>query len=465
MTQQVSSPPEKTEQPPLSQPVVPTQEAGFSRPVIVIWLVVIGMLLLLFTGQMVRSLPQLIASPLKTIVPAPHTVGLVPSTGSDVIQIPGHASKPPVQLPAGHSVVYEMQNTISVLSTDTEQSRVLTTPGYIYNRSVSPILTPDGQVLYSGNGLWLTSTSGGTPQQIATLPDNQVITSLALSKDGTTVAWSTQPLNGNGEITIYAGPLKRSAPVYQHSATDCPCLRVFSFFQPTGKTGNSTLLLADDRGDQRPVQYGLWSLDLAHKPLNKPHQLLSSSQTAGPQTLAPDGSTLLYSSYEGFVPAPTDESAPTDTTSLTYANSLNLATLSGSTPTMSATQVVLPAQDELSNSEAYHWETTPTFTPDGHTLLYIQFSSDAYAPYNRHGALYKVQVSGSGAHVTVSKPQLVVTTPAHFIELGAWLNQHIITFYADGSLYAFDIQNNGSKQLINTGFYTHIVAVGSQGSH
>ena len=35
------------------------QEAGFSRPVIVIWLVVIGMLLLLFTGQMVRSLESI----------------------------------------------------------------------------------------------------------------------------------------------------------------------------------------------------------------------------------------------------------------------------------------------------------------------------------------------------------------------------------------------------------------------
>jgi hypothetical protein len=465
VTQQVSSPPEKTEQPPFSQPLVPTQEAGFSRPVIVIWLVVIGMLLLLFTGQMVRYLPQLVNSPLKTIAPVPHVAGIVPATGSDVFQIPGHSSKPSVQLPVGHYVIYEMQNTISVISTDTNQPRVLTTPGYIYNRSVSPILTPDGQILYSGNGLWLTGLSGGTPLQIATLPDNQVITSLALSSDGTTVAWSTQPLDGNGEITIYAGPLKSSVLVYQHSASDCPCFRVFSFFHTTSKSGNSTLLLADDRGDHRAVQYGLWSLNLSQKPLSNPHQLLSSAQTAGPQMLAPDGRTLLYSSYEGFVPAPTDQSAPTDTTSLTYANSLNIATLSGNTPTMSATQIVLPAQNELSNSEAYHWETTPTFAPDGHTLLYIEFSSDAYAPYNRHAALYRVQVSGSGAHLTVGTPQLLVTTAAHFIELGAWLNQHIITFYADGSLYAFDTQTNGYKQLINTSFYMHIVAVGSQGSH
>ena len=102
----------------------------------------------------------------------------------------------------------------------------------------------------------------------------------------------------------------------------------------------------------------------------------------------------------------------------------------------------------------------------GNNMVYqIEFSSDAYAPYNRHAALYSVQISGSGAHLTVGTPQLSVTTPAHFIELGAWLNQHIITFYADGSLYAFDTQTNGYKQLINTSFYTHIVAVGSQGSH
>jgi hypothetical protein len=465
VTQQVSSPPEKTEQPPLSQPLAPPQEAGFSRPVIIIWLVVIGMLLLLFTGQMVRYLPQLVKSPLKTIAPAPHVVGIVPATGSDVIQIPGHASKPAIQLPTGRYVIYEMQNTISVISTDTDQSQVLTTPGYIYNSSASPILTPNDQILYSGNGLWLTNISGGTPLQIATLPDNQVITSLALSRDGTTVAWSTQPLDGNGQITIYAGPLKKSVPVYQHSASDCPCFRVFSFLHDTSKQGNSTLLLADDRGDHRAVQYGLWSLNLAQKPLSKPHQLLSSAQTAGPQVLAPNGSTLLYSSYEGFVPAPTDESAPTDTTSLTYANSLNIAALSGNTPLMSASQVVLPAQNELSNSEAYHWETTPTFAPDGHTLLYIEFSSDAYAPYSRHSALYSVKISGSGTHLTVGTPQLLVTTPAHFIELGAWLNQRIITFYADGSLYAFDTHSDGYKQLINTGFYTHIIATGSQGSH
>ncbi len=467
MTQQVSSPPEKTEQQPISQPPGSMQELGFSRPSIIIWLLVIGILLLLFTAQTVRYLPQLMQSPLKSIVPAPHVSGIVPATDLDILQVPGQSNNPSVHFPGRYYFVYEQQNSIYKVSTNNSQPQVLKTPGYIYNRSVSPILTPDGHLLYSGNGLWLTSLSGSTAQQIATLPDNQVITSLVLSRDGTTVAWSSEPLSGNGNVTIYAGPLKKSVPIYQHSASDCPCFRAFSFLQGTGKQRNSTLLLADDRGDHRAVQYGLWSLNLSQKRLQRPHQLLSSTQTAGPQVLAPDGHTLLYSSYEGFVPAPTNESAPEDTTSLTYANSLDLTTLSpGATPLLGTTQVILPAQNELSNSEAYHWETTPRFAPDGHTLLYVEFSSDAYAPYSRHSALYSVHISGSSAHLKVGSPQLVATTSAYFMELGTWLNQHIITFYSDGGLYAFDIQTGAYKQLIKTSVYMHITAVvGSQGFH
>ncbi len=465
MTQQVSSPPEKTEQHPGSQSLPPVREPDFSRPTIIIWLAALGVLLLIFTGQAIRYLPQLMMSPLNSIVPAPHIAGLVPATGLDILQVPGQSSQPSIQLPGSYYVIYEQQNTISVITTTHKQPQVLNTPGYIYNRSVSPLLTSDGHILYSGDGLWLASISGGTPQQIATLPANQVITSLVLSRDGTTVAWSTEPLAGTGNVTIYAGPLKKSVPVYQHSATDCPCFRVFSFLQGTHKQGNSSLLLADDRGSHRAVQYGLWSLNLSQKPLQNPHQVLSSAQTSGPQILAPDGNTLLYSSYEGFVPFPTNASTPADMESLTYANSLDITTLSGNTPALSTTQVILPEQNELSNSSAYRWVTTPRFTPDGHTLLYVEFSSDAYPPYNRHSALYSVQIAGSGTHLKVGTPRLLATTSAYLIELGAWLNPHVITFYADGSLYAFDIQNGAYKQLINTSFYTHIAAVGSQGSH
>ncbi len=470
MTQQVSSPPEETEQKPVAQPLPPGREAIFARPTIVLWLVAIGLLLLIFTGQAIRYAPQLLKVQLKSIVPVPHNVGNVPSiSGVAMLQVPGQASTLSIQLPGGRFIVYEMQNTISIITTGNSHPRVLNTPGYIYNGSVSPVLTADGQLLYSGDGLWLTSISGGKALQIATLPANQVITSLALSHDGTTVAWSTEPLTGNGDATIYAGPLQKSIPVYQHSTATCPCFRVFSFLGGAGKQGNSTLLLADDRGDQRAVQYGLWSLNLSQKPLQNPRQLLSSAKTAGPQALAPaentgnTGNTLLYSSYEGFVPAPTDTSVPLDTLSSTYANSLDITTLSNSTTALGAGQVILPGQNELSNIGAYRWVTTPRFAPGGHTLLYVEFSSDASPPYDRHSSLYSVQITGSGTHLKAQTPQLVATTPAYFMELGAWLNAQIITFYADGGLYAFDTQTGAYKQLIQTNFYMHIAAVGTQG--
>ncbi len=462
MTQQVSSPPEKNEQPSISQALPPIREPKFSSPIIIIWLTVVGMLLLVFAGQTVRYLPQLMNSPLKPIVPAPRVAGVVPVAGPYILQVPGQSSTPSIQLPGGRYVIYEQQNTISLIATGSNKTLVLNTPGYIYNRSISPLLTPDGRLLYSGDGLWITSISGGTLQQLATLPANQVITSLALSRDGTTVAWSTEPVAGTGNVTIYAGSLKKALPVYQHSASDCPCFRVFSFLQGAGKQGNSTLLLADDRGDHRAVQYGLWSLNLAQKPPKRLHQLLSSAQLAGPLLLAPDGNTLLYSSIEGFVPVLTDANTPSDIISLTYANSLNITTLSENTPGLGAAQVILPEQSDRSNSAAYRWVTTPRFTPDGHTLLYVEFSTDAYPPYNRHNALYSVQVTGSGAHLKVGTPQLLATTSASLIELGAWLNQHVITFYADGALYALDIQNGAYTQLIKTSAYTRIATVGSQ---
>jgi hypothetical protein len=45
------------------------------------------------------------------------------------------------------------------------------------------------------------------------------------------------------------------------------------------------------------------------------------------------------------------------------------------------------------------------------------------------------------------------------MELGAWFNNHIITFYADGSLYAMDLQTNALTTLAQPGTYARIVAV------
>src|SRR6266487_393150 len=65
------------------------------------------------------------------------------------------------------------------------------------------------------------------------------------------------------------------------------------------------------------------------------------------------------------------------------------------------------------------------------------------------GALYTVQLSGSNGHLQVGTPQLLATTTAHFMELGAWVNSHIVTFYADGSIYALDTNTGAAAALAN----------------
>jgi hypothetical protein len=207
--------------------------------------------------------------------------------------------------------------------------------------------------------------------------------------------------------------------------------------------------LTDDRGDYRSVQYGLWALDLARKPGQKPRQLMSGVQPAGPLTLAPNSHMLLYSGYEGFVPSPIDGSVPAGASSLNYANSLSILTSGSNAPTARSEHIVLAAQHELSNTAEYHWVTTPLFSPDEHTLIYVEFSSDAGDPYARHSALYTVHLSGSGTNLRVGKPQVLMTTSARFMELGSWLNAHIVTFYADSNLYALDITTSTATVLAN----------------
>ena len=195
-----------------------------------------------------------------------------------------------------------------------------------------------------------------------------------------------------------------------------------------------------------------------------PKLILDENPQQGPLALTPNGSSLLYSSSEGAVPVPTDGSVPTSIAALSYANDLNLTTLSGSSLTPGASQIVLKKQDDLSNSAQYHWVTTPRFSPDAHTLAYIEFSSDSQDPYDRHSALYAVQVSGSGTHIHAGKPRLVATSTERLMELGTWFNNHTLTFYADGSLYAMDLQTNALTTLAQPGNYARIVAmVGSPG--
>ncbi|HLZ55581.1 MAG TPA: hypothetical protein VKR06_01425 [Ktedonosporobacter sp.] len=469
MAQHVDSPPEHPQKQ-VSQPAAfrsilqdpqRTLLRGAGRGIIV-WLVVIGLLLVLFSTLLAINLPQVISRSVQnTSAPqgAPHVLDL-PSSSSGV-----QGSTASLLIPDEHTIVYEQQNRLYRIATDGQGSpQTLNTPGYAYNRAVPPILTPAGQLLYAGNGVWLTDIVDGNPKQIASLPANQVITSMVLSKDGTTLAWSTEPIDGRGDINLYAGPLDASTIVYQASAATCPCFRVFSFLYGPGDQGNTTLLLTDDRGDHHTVQNGLWALSLTDLPMKAPHQLLSEDPQQGlgglqgPLTLWPSANTLLYSTSKGIVPAPTDGSAPTDIDSLDYANSLSIASIMENPPKLVKSQVIVAQQNELTNTAEYHWVATPQVSPDGQTLAYIVFSSDNEDPFDRHSSLYTVHVGGSGAQLRAGKPQLFSPSSSLFVELGPWLDNHILTFYADNALYAVDVQSKAIMTITQTKGYARIVA-------
>lgn len=470
MAQQVSDPP--GQQPPRITPPQADARARFTKAGILSLLILVGLLLLLFSGQLVLGLlhandarnvaagthPTSTAQSSKKVTPAPtQDLDAAASTPSPFVA-PNNVTLPPLQLPAGYYVLYEQKSGLFVVSSTNNFSRAIPTQGYIYSEAVPPILTPSGQILYSGNGIWLTDIFGGTPTQIADLPPGQVITSMALSDDGKMIAWSTEPVDGVGIIDIHAGPLAAPSVVYAQSALDCPCFRIFSFVNSSGPQADNTLLLTDDRGSHEAVQYGLWSLDLTQTPLI-PFPILDENPQQGPLTLTPSSNGLLYSSDEGAVPVPSDYSVPADIAALSYANSLSLTTLNGSSPALGLSQVLLPEQDNLSNSAQYHWVTTPIFSPDAHTLAYVEFSSDAQDPYDRDSALYTVQISGSGTSLHAAKPRLLATSTDRLVELGAWFNNHIITFYGDGTLYAMDIQSGALTTIARPGTYARLIAV------
>jgi len=480
LTQQVTDPPDQNQDErrisqPLSEPRFRLTRAG-----IISLLVLIGLLLLTFSGELVYSLvrtaqnAQVVATQTATPAqsPQPSPTGKIPGTSTPAItpspqasvdatlpiSVPDHADAPPLQLSGSQYIIYEQNNTLYLVSATGDYAQVVPTQGFISNNAAPPILMPSGQLLYSGDGIWMTDVFGGTPTQIAPLDAGQVITSMALSNDGKMLAWSTEPANGAGTLVIHAGPLTNPAVVYQQSALNCPCFRIFSFMNGTSAQADNTLLLTDDRGSHQAVQNGLWSLDISATPANL-QPILAEDPAQGPLALTPFNNTLLYSSDIGTVPAPTDKSVPPDVAALSYANSLSITTLNGSPPTIGQTQVVLPEQDNLSNSAQYHWVTTPVFSPDTHTLAYVEFSSDDQEPYDRHSAIYTVQLSGSGTHLHASKPQLLATTTSQLVELGPWYNNHTLTIYADGTLYALDTQSGSLTTFARPSSYARIVAV------
>ncbi|MDQ2717513.1 MAG: hypothetical protein M3Z08_21685 [Chloroflexota bacterium] len=488
MTQNVIDPPGKP-LPHISQPLR-DQHTRLSTVGAISLLVLICLLLTLFTGLLVYSLSPIGQRAATIAATATHTpptptdqlsptssaptstpnLSLTPTPVPPVYS-PNNVAAAPLQLPGGHYVIYEQQdrhkpqqNNLYMISLDGSGSpRMLTTPGYMYNEAVRPVLTPSGQLLYSGNGLWLTDIFSGTATQITTLAPNFVITSMDLSTDGKWIAWTTEPADGQGMIDTYAGPLGNPVRVYEQSAENCPCFRVFSMLDTLDKHDDGTLLLTDDRGSHEAVQNGLWVLDLGTPPSTTPVQILDEDPQQGPLLLSPYGNMLLYSTNEGEVPFPTDNSVPQDIAALTYANSLSLGTLGGHPLAVNGSQVILPEQHNLHSIADYHWVTTPLFSPDERSLVYVEFSSDEQAPYNRHSALYMVQISGSGSHLHVGTPKLLATSTAQLFELGGWFNNHVLTLYGDRTLYALDIQTGAVATIVQANSYARVVAIAGAG--
>ena len=480
LAQQVSKPPEQDELPShTSQPLI-RQHTRLSMAGIVCLLVLLGVVILSSTGLLVMSLVRGTSPPVaqvgtgtpisqQTQVPdqtgtptQAHSPAITPTATPPIFR-PGNTLTTPLQVPGGHFIIYEQQNYLYMISTAPGAApQLLSTPGYVYDHAVPPILTPTGQLLYSGEGIWLADIFSGTATQLATLDPNQVITSMALSSDGTTIAWSTEPSNGNGMNDIYAGALDSPTKVFEQASTNCPCFRIFSFMNGSGKQGNTTLLLTDGQQSLEAIQFGLWSFNIT-KPLATPQPIFDGDSQQGPLSLAPYGNTLLYSTYEAQVPVPTDESVPDDLATLNYANSLNVAALQGQPLTLSAPRVILSKQQELSNHAAYHWVTTPIFTPDAQTLVYVEFSSQAQAPYDRSSALYVAHIGGTGQHLSVGKPQLLATSTAGLLELGTWLNSHELALYADNAIYVLDVHSGAVATIVQTGAYARVIAVIGQG--
>ena len=486
MTQQVDTP---AEQHPTDVPQPPaSREQVFARKRLLPLLATLALLIVLSASLFVWTILQPTAQATRVTVTGTATVpatgtssaGATPSpTGSPAVTptpTPASPLMPPsnavvsqLQLPTSRIVLYEQQNGIyMVSSTPGSTPQQLTASGYSYSEAIRPILTPSGQLLYSGStksgpGIWLTDIYNGTTTTIATLSSDQIITSMALSNDGTTIAWSTGPLSGNGVVDLYAGPLDNPAKVFEQSATNCPCFHIFGFMNETGTQEDATLLLTDDLQSHEANQNGLWTFDLTNTAAT-PQQLLTEDAQQGPLALAPYSNMLLYASSEGVSAVPTDNSVPDYVATLYYANSLDITTLSGQPPTLGPTKVVLPEQHNLRNNADYHWVTTPVFTMDGRTLIYVEFNSASQSPYDRTSAIFTTQISGSGTNLSVGTPHLLATSTVGLLELGPWFNNHTLTFYADGTIYALDIQTGATTPIVQTSSYARIIAVTGLGT-
>ncbi|HET9921733.1 MAG TPA: hypothetical protein VFQ30_17965, partial [Ktedonobacteraceae bacterium] len=130
----------------VSRPL-PAQHSHLSRAGIVSLLVLIGMLLVLITGLLIANpselSPQAALTPTSTTSPASptgtHAPTPTPTLAANVTPTPeppiftaNSGAIPSLQLPTGHYVLYEQQNSVYMISSDGGLPQVIPTEGYIY---------------------------------------------------------------------------------------------------------------------------------------------------------------------------------------------------------------------------------------------------------------------------------------------------------------------------------------------
>src|SRR5262249_43902173 len=136
-------------------------------------------------------------------------------------------------------------------------------------------------------------------------------------------------------------------------------------------------------------------------------------------------------------------------------------------PEWTSSQGIVPRQP-LPESRAvvtfaYHWVMTPRFSPDGRTLAYLEFTGNLYAPFTRNTKIYTVNIDSSGTQIVLNSPRLLASGVSGYSELGDWLDEHQITLYSNGEIYALDSQHRILKKILQTREYAQIIATVRRG--
>jgi hypothetical protein len=457
--------PQPVQHPPRQEPPSPSfplsPKPGVSRGGVFLLLASSGLLLVLFLSLAIASWPQAFSSPSSGQSAQPLLLKSDQTTFS-TLHLSADLGK--------RALIYARSDGILLVPVDGSKPHLLDTPGYHYDHAVPPLLTPSGQLLYSGSGIWQLDPLVGKSHQLASLPTDRVITSLVLSSDGTSLAWSSVPRDGKGSAEIYAGSLTQTTRIYQRATNQCPCLRVFAWSEAaaTGSDEHKTLLLTDDYGAAGSFRTGLWQLALNGGQVEAPRQLLPDLPPQGPLILTAQTNRLLYTSTWGYVPVAQDGSVPSELATESYANDLLLAHLDNTAAQLQTPQTIVASQplhevqitrepvhyQSTPTTMDYHWITTPRFSPTESQLAYVQFTSNRDAPFKRQSSLYLVDVRGNG---TLFRAQVQATVLDGYFELGTWLDSSTITLSFKNALYALNIQQGTLAKIADVGGYGMVV--------